>query len=204
MYKLIKRLFDFISALVLLIIISPLFVILAIFVCIDMGWPIFFTQERSGRNMIPFKLVKFRTMNNNKDACGNLLPDKMRVSRFGKWLRSSSMDELPELFNILKGDMSVIGPRPLPVKYNDYFTEYEKSRFSVRSGLITPDSIDENPIVSWNKQFDYEAYYAHNISLMLDLKIFIGVFRILIKRRHEDYGGFERVPLDVEREKLIN
>lgn len=150
--------------------------------------------------MRKFNLVKFRTMNDNHDSDGNLLPDHERVTRFGRFLRSSSLDELPELINIIKGDMSVIGPRPLPPLYDNYYRKEELDRFNVRGGLITPDSIDPNPIISWDKQFAYEADYGRNLSFCKDLKIFVGVFRILFKRGSQDYGSFERYPLNVERE----
>lgn len=202
MYKTFKRCFDFISAFLLLIVISPIFILLAILVRINLGSPIFFHQTRTGKDMRPFGMTKFRTMTDKRDADGNLLPDKDRSTKFGKWLRSTSLDELPELLNIIKGDMSVIGPRPLYPKYNDYYTEEEKKRFLVRGGLVTPDSVDPEPVISWDKQFKYEADYAENLSLKKDISIFIGVFRILFKRNTTNYGSYSRMPLDVERSKM--
>jgi lipopolysaccharide/colanic/teichoic acid biosynthesis glycosyltransferase len=199
MYKIIKRAFDFISALLLFIVISPFFCVLAIIVRIKMGRPIFFHQVRTGKGMKQFGMTKFRTMTNATDSDGNLLPDEERLTKFGKWLRSSSMDELPELLNIIKGEMSVIGPRPLPPLYDDYYTEEEKKRFLVRGGLITPDSVDPQPVISWDKQLAYEADYGENLSFKKDLSIFIGVFRILFRRTTTDYGEFVREPLNVER-----
>ena len=202
MYLAFKRCFDFISSLFLFIVISPLFLILAVLVRVNLGTPIFFHQIRSGKGMKSFGMVKFRTMTNDKDADGNLLPDEQRFTKFGKWLRSSSLDELPELLNIIKGDMSVIGPRPLPPIYDNYYTEEEKKRFKVRGGLITPDSIDPNPVISWDKQLAYEADYGENVSLKKDLMIFVGVFRILFRRTTTDYGEYVREPLNVERNKI--
>lgn len=199
MYKIIKRAFDFISALLLFIVISPFFCVLAIIVRIKMGSPIFFHQIRTGKGMKQFGMTKFRTMTNATDSDGNLLPDEERLTKFGKWLRSSSMDELPELLNIIKGEMSVIGPRPLPPIYDDYYTEEEKKRFLVRGGLITPDSVDPQPVISWDKQLAYEADYGENLSFKKDISIFIGVFRILFRRTTTDYGEFVREPLNVER-----
>ena len=121
MYKYVKRAFDFFSSLILFIVISPIFLLLAILVRVNLGSPILFHQVRSGKGMKKFSIIKFRTMTNAKDKNGVLLPDEERFTKFGRWLRSSSLDELPELFNIIKGDMSVIGPRPLPPIYNDYF-----------------------------------------------------------------------------------
>lgn len=199
MYLIFKRIFDFLSALLLLIVISPLFVVLAILVRVKLGSPIFFKQERAGKGMKTFGLMKFRTMTDERNENGELLPDKDRQTKFGKMLRSSSLDELPELFHIIKGDMSVIGPRPLPLKYNPYFRAEEMGRFDVRGGLITPDSVDESPIISWDKQLKYEADYAKNVSFVLDMKIFISVFKMLFKRQTSEYGSYIRKELNVER-----
>ncbi len=201
MYRYLKRTFDFVSASAVLLVISPFFLVLMIVVRFNLGAPIFFTQERTGKDMKKFKLIKFRTMTDARDAFGNLLPDHDRVTRFGRFLRSSSLDELPELLNIIKGDMSVIGPRPLPSKYDSYYRKEELDRFKVRGGLVTPDSVDTNPIISWDKQFEYEGDYGRNLSLKKDISIFFGVFRILFKRNKVDYGSFERKSLNVEREK---
>lgn len=200
MYLIFKRLFDLFSALFLLIVISPLFVILAIMVRVKLGSPVFFKQTRAGKNMKPFDLMKFRTMTDQRDEKGELLPDEYRQTKFGKMLRSSSLDELPELIHIIKGEMSVIGPRPLPLKYNPYYRQEELGRFDVRGGLVTPDSVDESPVISWDKQLKYEADYAKNLCLSLDLKIFFSVFRILFKRQTSEYGSYIRKELNIERE----
>ena len=200
MYPIIKRICDFLSSSILLVAILPIMIILAIIVRINLGSPIFFTQERTGKNQRVFNLIKFRTMTNATDSEGNLLPDRDRLTKFGKFLRSTSLDELPELINIIKGDMSVIGPRPLPTKYNSYYKQHEYDRFNVRAGLITPDSIDKRPIISWDEQFKYEADYANNMCLWLDIKIIFGVIRILFKRSTSNYGSYERGPLNIERQ----
>lgn len=199
MYKVFKRIFDLVSAFLLLIVISPFFLLLALLVRVNLGKPVFFHQTRSGKGMKPFGMTKFRTMTDGKDEQGNMLPDDQRVTKFGKWLRSTSLDELPELINIIKGDMSVIGPRPLYPRYNDYFTEEEKKRFMVRGGLITPDSIDPDPVISWDKEFQYDADYAENLSFKKDFLIFLGVFRILFRRNSSNYGSLVRKAFDVER-----
>lgn len=202
MFKFAKRAFDLCSSMALFIVISPLFIILAILVMVNLGSPIFFRQIRTGKGMKNFSIMKFRTMTNAKDEDGNLLPDEERFTKFGRWLRSSSLDELPELFNIINGDMSVIGPRPLPPSYNEYYKPEEMARFHVRGGLITPDSVDINPIITWDRQFEYEAEYGRNLSFKKDLMIFIGVFRILFKRTKTDYGEYVRLPLNVERANM--
>lgn len=203
LFRWFKRAFDFISSLLLFIVISPVFLVLMLLVRVKLGSPIFFTQVRSGMNQKPFKLIKFRTMTNAVDENGELLPDEQRQTKFGGFLRSSSLDELPELLCIIKGDMSVIGPRPLPTAYDEYYTEREKKRFKVRGGLIPPDSVDKDPVISWNKQFEYEAEYAESLSLMNDIKIFINVFKIIFLRENTDYGNFVRRPLSEERKGQV-
>lgn len=203
-YKVFKRCFDFTSALLLFIVISPLFLVLMICAWISIGRPIFFHQERSGKDEKPFGLMKFRTMTDARDAEGNLLPDAERLTKFGRFLRNSSLDELPELLNIIKGDMAVIGPRPLYMKYNPYYTEYERKRNAVRGGLIPPESLYYDSFLTWEKQLKYEADYAENLSLMLDVKILISVFKTMLRRNKEDYGAYDRQPLDVERANKKN
>lgn len=203
LFRLFKRMFDIISATLLLVIISPLFLVMMILVRFKLGTPVFFTQERTGMHQKKFKLIKFRSMTNEKDENGNLLPDEARQTKFGGMMRSLSIDELPELLCIIKGDMSVIGPRPLPPTYDAYYTEKELKRFDVRGGLIPPDSVDPEAVISWDKQFEYEAKYAENLSLKNDLKIFFNVFKIIFQRRQTEYGNFVREPLNKEREKII-
>ena len=202
MYKVFKRTFDFTSALILFIVISPIFLVLMIFARISIGNPIFFYQERSGKDEKPFGLIKFRTMTNATDPEGKLLPDAKRLTRFGRFLRNSSLDELPELLNIIKGDMAVIGPRPLYRKYNQYYTEYERKRNNVRGGLIPPESLYHDSFLTWERQLKYEADYAENLSLKLDVKILFSVFQTMLRRKKEDYGAYTRKPLDVERANM--
>lgn len=202
-YKIIKRGFDLTSSLLLLIAISPLMVVLAVMVRIKLGRPVFFRQIRTGKNMREFPLYKFRSMTNARNAQGELLSDSERMTRFGIFLRSSSLDELPELFNIIKGDMSVIGPRPLLPKYNQYYYPGELERFNVRPGLVTPGSVDPNPNISWDKQFRYEAAYARNLGIRTDLKIFCSVFGTLLRRSESNYGATERKSLCKERAHIL-
>lgn len=198
-YKFIKRSFDFISALLLFIVISPLFFVLMICAWLSIGRPIFFRQERSGLHGKPFYLIKFRTMTDARDANGNLLPDSDRQTKFGRFLRNTSLDELPELLNIIKGDMAVIGPRPLYIRYNQYYTDHEIKRNNVRGGLIPPESLYHDSFLTWDKQLKYEADYAENLSLQLDIKILISVFKTVFLRSKTDYGSYVRQPLDIER-----
>lgn len=197
--SIIKRCFDFFSALLLFIFLCPLFAIICLLVRVKIGKPIFFNQVRSGKNQKRFKVIKFRTMTDQRDEMGNLLSDELRQTTFGSFLRSTSLDELPELLSIVKGDMSVIGPRPLPPIYDDFYTEREKKRFEVKSGLLPPDLIEGTVIISWDKQLEYEASYAENLSLINDLKILLSAIRIIFKRNKTDYGCYIRVPLNEER-----
>lgn len=202
MYGVIKRCFDFISAFILLLIVSPLFLILAGLVRLKLGSPIFFKQLRTGMNYKKFNMIKFRTMTDERDSNGILLPDELRQTKFGAFLRSSSLDEIPELLLIIKGDMSVIGPRPLPPQYDRYYTEREKKRFCVRSGLIPPDSVEDSAIISWDKQLECEAEYAESVSLKKDIKILLAAVKIVFKRNETNYGTYIRKSLDAEREKI--
>lgn len=199
MYKLVKRILDLFSSSLLLIVISPVMTILMILVRVKLGAPIFYKQTRSGKGMQPFDLIKFRTMTDARDELGQLLPDEERLTEFGHKLRSTSLDELPELFNILKGDMSVIGPRPLPPNYDSFYSEREKKRFLVRSGLVSPESVDTNPFISWDKQLEYDASYVEHLSFKEDCRVFFLTFRMLFNRYKNDLGGWTRQALDVER-----
>ena len=198
-FRIYKRAFDFLSALLLFIVISPLFLVLMILVKVKIGSPIFFKQERSGMHQKSFYIKKFRSMTNDKDENGNLLPDEKRLVPFGRFLRSSSLDELPELFSIIKGDMSVIGPRPLPPSYDKYYTDRELKRFEVKGGLLPPDSVETSAIISWDKQLEYEAKYAETLSLKNDLRIFFLAIKIVFTRNETDYGTYVRKTLIEER-----
>ena len=197
MYKCyIKRILDIIFSLLAIIILSPLYIILAICVRIGMGSPVLFSQERIGLNEELFRLYKFRSMTNAKDADGNLLPEKDRLTRFGIALRSTSLDELPELFMILKGDMSFVGPRPQPSFYGPYYKPEERKAHTVRGGLIHPDSLGLEVQCTWETQFQYEVYYAENVSFLLDIKVILCTFVILFKRLKSNYGADERPMLN--------
>ena len=176
--KYIKRFLDFILGLIALIVLSPVFLIIAILVRIKLGKPVIFRQQRPGKKKKIFTLYKFRTMTDKKDENGNLLPDSERLTKFGKVLRSTSLDELPELINIIKGNMSIVGPRPLAVKYLPYYTEEERKRHSVRPGLTGLAQINGRNCLDWKKRFEYDVEYVNSISISKDLKI---IFKTIIK-----------------------
>ena len=181
--RFIKRPMDFCCALAALIVLSPVLLITAILVRIKLGSPIIFCQERPGLNEKIFKLYKFRSMSDARDKDGNLLPDDQRLGKFGKLLRSTSLDELPELWNILKGDMSVVGPRPLLVEYLPYYTDEEKRRHDVRPGLTGLAQINgRNAIASWEERFAYDLRYVNECSLILDLKVILLTVKKVVKR----------------------
>lgn len=181
--KYFKRMLDFILSLGAIIVLSPILIVLTIVGAVAMGGNPFFMQERPGKNEKIFKLVKFRSMNNKKDKRGNLLPDEKRLTSYGKWLRSTSLDELPELFNILKGEMSIIGPRPLAVEYLPYYNEMEKHRHDVRPGLTGLAQVNGRNALQWEKRFAYDLEYVHNISLSFDIKIIIKTIEKVIKKQ---------------------
>ncbi len=203
MYKrFIKRLLDIMLSLIAMIVLSPLYLILALCVRAGMGSPILFSQERIGKDEKIFRLYKFRSMTNAKDKDGNLLPEKDRLTRFGIALRSTSLDELPELFMILKGDMSFVGPRPQPKFYGPYYLPEERKTHSIRGGLIPPDSIGLEVQCSWETQFKYETYYADNVSFLLDIRVIFCTFVILIKRLKHNYGADNRPMLNIYRASM--
>ena len=171
--KYIKRGIDVFISLMALVLFWWVYAIIAVIVAINLGTPVFFTQDRPGKNGKIFKLYKFRSMSNAKDENGNLLPDKDRLNRFGRLLRSTSLDELPELFNILKGDMSLIGPRPLLVKYLEHYNEYEKRRHEVRPGLTGLAQVSGRNAATWKERFHKDVEYVDNISFALDVKMFV-------------------------------
>lgn len=192
--KCFKRVIDFLLSLVALIILSPLLVVLIVLGAVFMGGNPFFTQERPGKNERIFKLIKFRTMNNRKDKDGKLLPDEIRLNKYGRFLRATSLDELPELANIVKGDMSIIGPRPLMARYLDYYTEEEKKRHNVRPGLSGYAQVHGRNNVDWDERMKMDIYYAEHISFRLDLKILIDTILIVFKREGisaEDMRNFD-------------
>lgn len=181
-YKYIKRILDIISSLLAIIILSPLLAVTAVLVKTKLGSPVLFKQERPGKDEKIFTLMKFRTMTDERDENGELLPDEVRLTKFGKFLRSTSIDELPELFNILKGDMSVIGPRPLLVEYIPRYNEHQHRRHEVRPGLSGWAQVNGRNTVSWEDKFNMDVHYVDNYSFAMDVKIlFMTVLNVLKK-----------------------
>lgn len=171
--KFVKRPLDIILSLIGLIILSPIMLIVALLVKVKLGSPVIFKQERPGLNEKIFTMYKFRTMTDERDMDGELLPDSVRLTRFGRFIRSTSLDELPELFNILKGDMSIVGPRPLLVEYLPLYSEHQKRRHEVRAGLTGLAQISGRNAISWEDKFDLDIEYINNVSFKNDWKIIL-------------------------------
>lgn len=196
----IKRPQDFLWSSVLLLGISPLFVGTALIVKKKLGTPVLFTQKRPGKNEEIFNLIKFRSMTDEKDKNGNLLPDEQRLTSFGRLLRKSSLDELPELVNIMKGDMSFIGPRPLLDRYLDYYYPEERARHSVRPGLTGLAQINGRNALAWDERLALDVKYVNNITFTGDIKILLKTIVKVIKSEDiVDAGSFEMKDLDEER-----
>ena len=180
--KYIKRILDILISLTFIVLFSWLYLILVILVRIKLGSPVLFCQKRPGYNEKIFTLYKFRTMTDKRDEKGNLLPDSERLTKFGSMLRSTSMDELPEMFNILKGDMSLIGPRPLLVEYLPYYTEEERLRHSVRPGLTGLAQVSGRNYLAWDKRLAKDVEYVNHISFIMDVRIIIKTIMVVFKK----------------------
>lgn len=208
MYKnYIKRFLDFTLSLLALILLSPVMLIIAILVRIKLGTPVIFKQQRPGKNEKIFTLYKFRTMTDKKDENGNLLPDSERLTKFGKLLRSTSLDELPELINILKGDMAIVGPRPLLVEYLPYYTEEEKHRHDVRPGLTGLAQVNGRNSISWKEKFKDDLKYVNKITFMGDTKIILKTVGKVFKREgisQENSATMEKFQGSKENKEKIN
>lgn len=183
MYKLFfKRFLDFLLSLIAIILLSPIYLIVAILVRVNLGSPVIFKQERPGKDEKIFKMYKFRSMTSETDVEGNLFPDDVRLTSFGKKLRATSLDELPELFNILKGDMSIVGPRPLLTNYLPLYTIEQKKRHDVRPGLTGLAQVSGRNKVSWEVRFRLDVDYVETLSLFLDLKILFLTIKAVIHK----------------------
>lgn len=204
MYEIyLKRFFDIIISSLGLIIFLPVMVIVSILIKIDLGGAIIFRQKRPGKNEKIFEIYKFRTMNDEVGDDGNLLPDNKRITKLGSVLRRTSLDELPQLLNIIKGDMSLIGPRPLTIKYLDYYTDAEKKRHSVRPGLSGLAQVNGRNNLDWDSRLQLDVKYVENITFIGDVKLIFKTIKKVLKR--EDvivYGTTELKALNIEREYI--
>ena len=199
-YRVFKRFIDFIVSLIGLIILSPVLLLLTILLTFQTKGSPFFFQKRPGRNEKIFNLVKYKTMNNRKDSKGNLLPDAERLTSIGRFLRKTSLDELPQLINVLKGDMSLIGPRPLLIEYLPYYSNEEKLRHSVRPGITGLAQVSGRNTLSWDKRLEIDIHYAKNVSFKLDLKIFLLTIKnVLYQKDIIVIPGGSQARLDVQR-----
>ncbi|MBU3207619.1 sugar transferase [Clostridium algidicarnis] len=185
----VKRLLDFSLSFIGLIILSPVFMVTAIFVSVKLGRPIIFKQSRPGLNEKIFTLYKFRTMTDEKNKHGDLLPDEIRLTKFGRFLRSTSLDELPQLINILKGDISIIGPRPLLVSYLPLYNDEQKRRHDIRPGLVGLAGVRGRNAQSWEEKFNYDIEYVNNLSFKLDCKIFLLALYTVFNRNGVNQEG---------------
>lgn len=180
--KFFKRLIDFVLSLCAMIVLSPILLILIVTGAVAMCGNPFFTQQRPGKDEKIFRLIKFRTMSNKKDKNGNLLPDDQRLTGYGKWLRSTSLDELPELLNILIGDMSLVGPRPLLPQYLPYYTDLEKHRHDVRPGLTGLAQVNGRNYVNWDQRLAYDVKYVENLTFVQDVQIIIDTIKVVFAK----------------------
>jgi lipopolysaccharide/colanic/teichoic acid biosynthesis glycosyltransferase len=178
----VKRTLDIIISLLVIVLFSWLYLILAIIVRVNLGSPVIFKQDRPGKDGKIFKLYKFRSMSDKRDENGELLPDKLRLNKFGRILRSTSLDELPEFFNILKGDMSFVGPRPLLVKYLEHYNSFEMRRHEVRPGLTGLAQISGRAALSWKEKFEKDVEYVDHVTFLTDLKIVCLTVKNVVKR----------------------
>ena len=200
--RLFKRFLDEFLSSGALIVLSPVLLVTAILVRFKLGSPVLFTQDRPGKDEKIFKLYKFRSMTNQRDENGNLLPDDVRLTKFGRILRSTSLDELPELFNIIKGDMSVVGPRPLSIKYLPYYTEEEKHRHDVRPGLTGLAQVKGRNSLSWEEKFKYDIEYINTITFINDFKIIVETVLKVIKKADIGQGEERPVSLHILRKDM--
>lgn len=197
-----KRFFDFFVAASVLVVLLPIIIVVAAFINFNLGSPIFFTQNRPGLNGKIFKMMKFRTMLDTKDKLGNLLPDDQRMTKFGTFLRSTSLDELPGLINVLKGDMSLVGPRPLLVQYLPLYNKEQSRRHNVRPGITGWAQVNGRNSISWEEKFGLDVWYVDNISFWLDIKILLlTVKKVLVKEGISAEGHVTIEPFTGQKQK---
>lgn len=188
--KILKRIIDIVFSTIAIIVTSPIMIILSIIIYLKLGNPIFFTQNRLGKDGKVFKIIKFRTMSNSKDKHGALLDDSKRVTKLGQFVRSTSLDELPELINVLKGDMSIVGPRPLLEEYKDFYSGEEYRRHEVTPGITGLAQVSGRNSLKWDERFKLDVYYVDNLNPILDIKILIiTVFKVLKREDINEIGN---------------
>lgn len=192
--RILKRLLDLSVSLIFLCLFSPLYLVIAIMVRTKIGSPVLFRQERAGLNGKPFTIYKFRTMTEQKDVEGNLLPDEKRLVPFGVFLRKTSLDEIPEFFNVLKGEMSLVGPRPLLVEYLERYSPEQKRRHLVKPGITGWAQINGRNLLSWEERFKYDLWYVDNWNILLDLKILFITLLKVFKREGINAEGYATMP----------
>jgi lipopolysaccharide/colanic/teichoic acid biosynthesis glycosyltransferase len=190
----VKRIFDFLVSLIAVVILSPLFALIAAVVAISLGRPILFRQERAGKNGVPFVMFKFRSMTDERDSSGQLLLDEFRLTKLGVLLRKSSLDEIPEFINILMGHMSIVGPRPLPVRYVTRYSEIQRRRMLVRPGLTGLAQVNGRNNLSWDEKFELDCEYVENVSFWLDLKIVIKTVKQVLIPKNINAEGHATAP----------
>lgn len=189
-----KRCTDILVALIAIVVLSPVLVVTAILVAVFLGRPVFFRQRRPGKNGIPFEMVKFRSMTDGKDEKGQLLPDEVRLTRFGRFLRASSLDELPELWNVLKGEMSIVGPRPLLLRYLWRYSPAQFRRHAVRPGVTGWAQVNGRNAISWDEKFTFDLWYVDHFSPLVDLKILFMTVGKLVSRSGVSAEGHATMP----------
>ncbi|MGE0088161.1 MAG: sugar transferase [Bacteroidales bacterium] len=193
-----KRFFDFLIAIAILLLVSPVLLLVIVLIKFKLGTPVFFLHCRPGLNRKPFDMIKFRTMTNEKDNQGNLLPNHQRRTKFGDFIRKASIDELPELINVLKGEMSIVGPRPLEMRYMEHYTDYQNQRHNVKPGITGWAQVNGRNTISWEQKFEYDIWYVNNISFLLDLKIiFLTFFKVLSSKGVNADEKNTVIPFDV-------
>ncbi|MDR1384611.1 MAG: sugar transferase [Planctomycetaceae bacterium] len=202
MYPIIKRLIDIVGSILGLLLLSPILIIIAILIRLTLGKPVMFCHVRPGLHAKPFRMIKFRTMTNECDENGNLLPDERRVTKFGLFLRKTSIDELPELLNVLKGDMSLVGPRPLLMKYLPYYTPEEQKRHNVRPGITGLAQISGRNTLPWNERLKIDVEYVERYSLILDTYIIFCTIGCVFRQKNIVLNMM--LDLDVERSKSLH
>jgi lipopolysaccharide/colanic/teichoic acid biosynthesis glycosyltransferase len=203
-YALLKRAFDLIASLFGLFFLLPVFVLVAIFVRLRLGAPVIFKQERPGLNSKKFNLYKFRTMTDERDRDGHLLPDAARLTDFGRFLRRTSLDELPELLNVIKGEMSLVGPRPLLMRYQPYFKEDERIRFTVRPGITGWAQVNGRNLATWDKRLSLDKWYVEERNFSLDVKILLMTLsKVLSSHGVVEDPESAMLNLDEERKNIV-